>query len=82
MEKRTFIEIRKQLLNSLRPGQQTINQLAGNAGVNWKTTQRHLIVLIGKGLVREVFSSPHVKIYELTEKGKALVGEEERERER
>ena len=67
------ISIIAQLLSSMKDGQKTINQLASVAGVNWKTTQRHLIFLTGKGFVHEVFSSPYVKIYDLTDKGKKVI---------
>ncbi len=73
MSKRTFVEIRRNLLSSMKNGKKTINQLASVAGVNWKTTQRHLIFLMGKGFVHEVFSSPYVKIYDLTDKGKEVI---------
>jgi len=68
--KRTFIEIRNSILLSLASGQKTINQISSEAQVNWKTVERHLIYLTGKGWVREVFSSAYVRIYELTAFGK------------
>ncbi|MEM4337064.1 MAG: winged helix-turn-helix domain-containing protein [Candidatus Woesearchaeota archaeon] len=73
MAKRTFSEIREILLLTLYKGKQTINTLAKEAGVNWKTTENHLTYLIGKGLVYEVFSSPYARIFELTDKGKEVV---------
>lgn len=69
-EKRTFEEIRELILVELVKGKKTLNQLAKGAGVNWKTTDNHLTYLIGKGLVIEVFNSPYVRIFELTERGK------------
>lgn len=75
MVKRTFEEIRFNLLMSLTEGRKTINELAKDAGVNWRTTSNHLVYLIGLGLVTEVFNSPYVRIFELTEKGKAKVEE-------
>ena len=68
--KRRFIEIRNSILLSLASGQKTINQISSEAQVNWKTVDRHLIYLTGKGWVREVFSSAYVRIYELTAFGK------------
>ena len=68
--KRTFHEIRNSILLSLAAGQKTINQVASETSINWKTVERHLIHLIGKGWVREVFSSAYVRIYELTAFGK------------
>ena len=69
MTKRTFEEIRKKLVLGLRGGQVTLNNLSKKSGVNWKTVDNHVIYLIGKGYVKEVFSSPYVRIIELTEKG-------------
>lgn len=68
--KRTFIKIRNSILLSLASGQKTINQISSETQINWKTVERHLTYLIGKGWVREVFSSAYVRIYELTAFGK------------
>ena len=69
-EKRTFKEIREILLSALAKGKNTLNNLAKEAGVNWRTTDNHLNYMKGKGLVAEVFTSPYVRIFELTERGK------------
>ncbi|MBI2653054.1 ArsR family transcriptional regulator [Candidatus Woesearchaeota archaeon] len=68
--KRTFVEIRNSILLSLASGQKTINQISSETQINWKTVERHLIYLIGKGWVREAFSSAYVRIFELTAFGK------------
>lgn len=68
-KKRTFDILRKKMLRALK-GQKTVNQLASDTGINWKTVDRHLVYLIGKGFVIIIFESPYVKIYELSEKGK------------
>ena len=68
--KRTFIKIRNYILLSLASGQKTINQISGETQINWKTVERHLIYLVGKGWVREAFSSTYVRIFELTAFGK------------
>jgi predicted transcriptional regulator len=67
--KRTFLEIRKIILFSLSSGQKNINELADTAGVNWRTTRNHLIYLIGMGYVKEVISTPQVRIIEITQYG-------------
>ena len=72
-QKRKFVDIRNPILLCLASGQKTINQISGESQVNWKTVERHLIYLIGKGWVREVFSSAYVRIYELTAFGKDYV---------
>jgi len=69
-KKRKFDQIRDLILNTIGSDKKTINQIAANSKINWKTVDRHIIYLIGKGMVKEVFSSPYVKIVELTEKGK------------
>ncbi|MEK6948643.1 MAG: ArsR family transcriptional regulator [Nanoarchaeota archaeon] len=68
--KRTFKEIRKEILLCLSKGQMTVNEIAVCAKINWKTVDNHLIHLSGRGLVREVFNSAYVRIYELAEEGK------------
>lgn len=69
-EKRTFNEIRNSILISLATGQKTINQISSETRINWKTIERHLTYLVGKGWVREAFSSAYVRIFELTAFGK------------
>lgn len=73
--KRTFIEIRKLILLNLAGGKLTINQLANKTGINWKTVEKHLTYLIGKKYVDEIFSSEYVRIFELTELGKNVASE-------
>ena len=68
--KRTFIDIRNNILSSLASGQKTINQISSETQINWKTVERHLVYLVGKGWAREVFSSAYVRIFELTAFGK------------
>lgn len=68
--KRTFIQIRNSILLSLAQGQKTINNISNETQINWKTVERHLTYLIGKGWVREAFSSAYVRIFELTAFGK------------
>ena len=71
--KRTFIKIRDSILISLASGQKTINQISSETEINWKTVERHLIYLIGKGWAREVFSSAYLRVFELTAFGKDYV---------
>ena len=68
--KRTFIELRNSIILTLASGQKTINQIASETGINWKTVENHLVYLAGKGWVREVFTSAYVRIFELTAFGK------------
>lgn len=75
--KRTFKELRQAILSDLLRGRKTVNQLAKDTGINWKTVDNHLIWLKGRGFIRDVFVSSYVKIYELTEEGRAFLGVEE-----
>ena len=68
--KRTFAYIRDSILLSLASGQKTINQISNETGINWKTVDNHLVYLMGKMLVKEVFTSPYARILELTAFGK------------
>ncbi|MBI4449057.1 ArsR family transcriptional regulator [Candidatus Woesearchaeota archaeon] len=63
--KRTFADLRKSILECLRDGRKTVNDISTKTGINWKTVDNHLIYLCGKGLVHKVFDSPYVKIFEL-----------------
>jgi len=69
-QKRTFHVIRDLILLTLEKDKKTINQLANESGINWRTVEKHLTYLIGKKLVAEIFSSEYVRIFELTELGK------------
>jgi predicted transcriptional regulator len=71
--KRRFDEIRELILQDLSSGKKTINRISSDSGINWKTVERHITFLIGKGMVHEIFNSPYVKIVELTEKGKEFI---------
>lgn len=68
--KRTYDKIRKSILSAIDGPQKTINEIAKNSKVNWKTVQRHLTYFKGMGSIEETFSSPYVRIFQITEKGK------------
>lgn len=69
-QKRTFIELRNIIIATLSDSKKTINQIANDSGINWKTVEKHLTHLIGKKIVAEVFSSEYVRIFELTDNGR------------
>lgn len=71
--KRLFCVIRARILQSLAAGPLSVNQIATKTGINWKTVDRHIIYLLGKGWTQEVYFCKYVKIVQLTEKGKQLV---------
>ncbi len=69
-KKRTFLLLRTCILTSLSTGVKTINQIAKENSMNWKTVESHLTYLLGKGYVLEIFNSQYVRIFELTPAGK------------
>ncbi len=71
--KKKFAEIRKLILDNLKSGQKTVNKISSETRINWKTVDNHIIYLIGRGYVKEVFVSPYVKIFELAERGKEFL---------
>ena len=68
-QKRTYSELRLRLLNSLKSGKKSLNELSRISGINWKTCDNHLIWLMGMEYVEEVFNSKYVRIFKITEKG-------------
>ena len=69
MVKKTFEDLRNSILINFKDNKKTINQIASETGINWKTVERHLTYLMGKKLVNEVFNSPYVRIFALSEIG-------------
>ena len=70
MKKRRFQELRDSILNLIKNKKEfTLNQIARSAKINWKTVDNHITYLIGRGFVKEVFSSPYVRIVQITERG-------------
>lgn len=73
--KRTFYELRNEIIVTLSKGKMTINQIANESGINWKTVEKHLTYMIGKKIVAEIFSSEYVRVFELTSQGTDYVEE-------
>lgn len=69
-KRRTFKTIRNLILDSILEKRKTINQIAKDVGVNWRTVESHLTYLSGKKYVKEVFCSEFVRIFDITEEGK------------
>lgn len=75
MSKRCFAFIRKEILRSLLSNNNTINSISKSSTINWKTCENHLVYLCGRGLVKEIFSSEYVRVFDLTEEGKMYLEE-------
>ena len=66
-KKRKFEELRAQILRELKKGERTVNQLAKAAKTNWRTIDKHITFLVGKGKVEPVLQTRYVRIYRLAE---------------
>jgi len=73
-KRRTFKIIRNLILEALFIQRKTINQVAKDINVNWRTVESHLTHLVGKKFVKEVFSSEYVRIFDITEEGRIKLG--------
>lgn len=71
--KRRFDELRLLILAGLGSGQKTVNELATDTGINWKTVDNHIIHLVGRGLAAFIIVTPYVKIVQITEAGRAAL---------
>ena len=73
MVKRTFGEIRRELIVALSSNSEcSINFLSRNCDINWRTVEKHLVYLVGRGYAEEIFSSEYVRILKATERGQAI----------
>ncbi len=71
MRRRTNGQIRKSILARFK-GSMSIYEIALAAGINWRTTELHLNYLKGRGLVAEVFTHRHLRIFEKVKERKVL----------
>ena len=62
-KRKTYPKIRQLILNEFSKGERTVNEIAQNTGLTWRTVDGHIIWLIGKGIIEPVFVSSYVKIY-------------------
>ncbi len=67
--KRTFFDIRRLILLCLADRPKTINLLAKETGINWRTVNNHLIYLLGISYVKEIISTPYARIFSVTNSG-------------
>jgi len=69
-KRRTFDQIRLLILSALFQKRKTINQIAKDIDVNWRTVDNHLTHLSERELIKEVFSSEYVRIFDITNQGR------------
>ncbi len=71
--RRKYAHLRSLILKTFVAGQKTVNQVATETGINWRTVDNHVVYLTGRGFLREVFVSRYVKIYEITDRGRSAL---------
>lgn len=74
-KRRTFEQIRILILHTLVDKRKTINQIAKDIDVNWRTVEAHLDYLAGQLLIKEVFASEYVRIFEISPKGRQVLSD-------
>lgn len=67
--RRSFADIRFDLLQAISTGRTTVNDLSKRTEINWKTVDNHLIYLCGRGWAEKVYDSPNIKIFDITQEG-------------
>ncbi|MBI2546800.1 hypothetical protein HYV81_06500 [Candidatus Woesearchaeota archaeon] len=70
MPKRTFDYLRLCIIYTLYEKEKTINSIATETGINWKTVELHLTYLMGRKLVDEVHHSEYARIFALSAQGR------------
>jgi len=69
-KKRKFEVLRAQILKQLKKGDKTVNELATAIKTNWRTIDKHITFLVGKGKVEPVIQTKYVRIYRLAKEVK------------
>lgn len=67
--RRSFADIRFDLLQAISTSRSTVNDLSKRTDINWKTVDNHLIYLCGRGWAEKVYDSPNIKIFDITQEG-------------
>ena len=68
-KKRTFKELQKLILSSLRTKKLTPNQISKKANIRWEVVSHQLILLKGQGYVEDFFVHVRFKIFSITKEG-------------
>lgn len=68
MERRTKDEIVAEITKALGKGELSINEIARKIKANWSTTNSALELLKKLGVVKEVITTPKIRIFKLVKK--------------
>ena len=69
-DRRTYTEIRYDILNSLLNNTLSINEVASKTKIYWPTVKQHLTYLRGMYAVDEVLKHSRLRLFKITFEGK------------
>ncbi|MBI4143945.1 ArsR family transcriptional regulator [Candidatus Woesearchaeota archaeon] len=72
-ERKTYLIIRLFILQSLLQKEKSVNNIAHDTGINWRTVDKHLDYLLEQGLVSKFYFAEQLKIYSITELGRHAI---------
>ncbi len=79
MERRDYLTIRLLILLTLSNKEKSVNQIAHDTKINWRTVAKHLQHLAKQGLVQQYYFAQQLKIYEITDTGMLVLTEPPRQ---
>lgn len=71
-KRRTKEQIMKKILKSLSKKDLSINEIARDINANWSTVEETLKFMSNLRLVKEVISTPKIRIFRLTKNGRRV----------
>jgi predicted transcriptional regulator len=75
VERRDYLTIRLLILLTLSNKEKSVNQIAHDTKINWRTVAKHLEHLTQQGLTQQYYFAQQLKIYALTDKGFVVLTE-------
>ena len=76
--KRTFKELQKLILKTLKKDRLTPNQIAKKAKIRWEVVSHQLVLLKGLGCIEDLLTHPRFRIISITDDGKIYLKELEK----
>ncbi|MBW2974362.1 ArsR family transcriptional regulator [Candidatus Woesearchaeota archaeon] len=68
MERRSKDQIIKEIIKILEKGELSVNEIARKIKANWSTTNNALELLKGLEIVKEIITTPKIRIFRLIKK--------------
>lgn len=74
-DRKTYLIIRLFILQSLLQKEKSVNNIAYDTGINWRTADKHLDYLLEQGFVSKFYFAEQLKIYAITDLGKQVISQ-------